>query len=190
MTNYPGLHALRGISSYSGSFRVFLLLNSGTQMHYSFCCWCWPSASRRRSVPGPPRPQPPPRWVRKLSASLIVCINWRLESRLRGTRTKGTTLSFRSTATCNCCNSPNRHQPLVRVPVGTPSQSDSPENVVPVRLFTLGRRSMRMELAGLLQDTSLRPELAQDLLLGHQHVQGSVRVVGWRQEAQGSTSIT
>lgn len=87
--DYQGLW---GISSYSCQLILIpvLLLSSGTQMR----------CRRKRLL----------RFrllllVRKLSVSLIVCINWRLESHLRGTRTIGTTLSFRSTATCNCCNS-------------------------------------------------------------------------------------
>lgn len=130
------------------------------------------------STAGPPPgqrlllPLLPPRLGHKVSVSLIVCINWRLESRRRGTRTKGTTLSFRPTATCNCCNFGTEkgiQQPLVGVQ-NCEWIADSPKDVVPVRLFTLGGRPVGMELARLLQNAHLRAELLQDLLLGHEDV--------------------
>ena len=71
------------------------------------------------------------------------------------------------------------------------SLSASPEDVVPVRLLLQGGRSMGVELAGLLQDTGLGSKLPQDLLLGHQHVQGSAGVLGaLGQEAQGGSAVT
>lgn len=90
---------------YSAGSAVFLLRLLNSQLHYYSSC-CWPKSPRTQPVPAAAAPRLLLR-VHKLSASLIVCINWRLESHLRGTRTKGTTLSFRSTATCNCCNSQN-----------------------------------------------------------------------------------
>lgn len=81
---------------------LFILLRFSSSMSYRFVPWL----ALKFAIPvvGPLCLLLHCHLGRMVSVSLIVCINWRLESHLRGIRTKGTTPSFRSTATCNCCN--------------------------------------------------------------------------------------